>query len=213
MKRTEAPKPAPVAAAQDELVDLATWVRGYTTAQSRGLFITERRANFAEAPPSLYLETTIVSYLTARTNRDALIARRQTITRRWWYAYRARHVSFVSDVVREESQRGDPHASARRLEVLSTFAEVHSTAHSYELANRVLAACKLPTDVYDDAHHVAIAALNGIEALLTWNCAHLANPHIIPFIRRACEAYGYAAPVIHTPEQLIGACAYERASS
>jgi hypothetical protein len=213
MKRTEAPNPFPIAPAQDELVDLAVWVRGYTTAQSRGLAITERRANFAETPPSLYLETTIVSYLTARTSRDTLIARHQTLTRRWWHAYRTRHVSFVSDVVREESRRGDPQASARRLEVLSTFAEVHSTAHSYELANRVLAACKLPTDAHEDAHHVAIAALNGIEVLLTWNCAHLANPHIIPVIRRACEAYGYAAPVILTPEQLIGACVYGRPGS
>jgi hypothetical protein len=213
MKRTEAPNPFPVAPARDELVELAAWVRGYTTAQSRGLAITERRANFAETPPSLYLETTIVSYLTARMRRDALIARRQAITRRWWHAYRTRHVSFVSDVVREESQRGDPQAAARRLEVLATFAEIHSNARSYELADRVLALCKLPADAHADAHHVAIAALNGIEVLLTWNCAHLANPHIIPVIRRACEAYGYAAPVIHTPEQLIGACAYERASS
>jgi hypothetical protein len=213
MKRTEARIPFPDAPPHDELVDLAVWVRGLTTARHSGLAITERPACFAAQAPTLYLDTTIVSYLTARPSRDVLIARHQAITRQWWEEHRQRHVCLVSDLVREEARRGDPDAARRRTDVLSTLSYVEKSAQSCEFASRILAECRLPVRVYDDTRHVAIAAMNGLEVLLTWNCTHLANEHMIRLIRRACEAYGYAAPAIYTPEQLIGVCAYGRSGS
>jgi hypothetical protein len=173
MKRTDAPNPIPLAPEPDQLVELATWVRGLSTARRVGLEIGETPADFVRNLPTLYLETTIVSYLTARLSRDATKARRQLLTRLWWQEHRARHVSYISDLVRDEARRGDPDAARCRLDVLSAFSRVHSSAQSHELAVQILATCKLPERSYSDAHHVAMAALHRLEVLLTWNCAHL----------------------------------------
>jgi hypothetical protein len=211
MKRTEAPDPIPNAPEPEQLVDLATWVR--VLSRRVGLEVRETPADFAGNAPTLYLETTVVSYLTARLSRDVTKARRQLLTKQWWHEHRARHVSYISDLVFDEARCGDPGAARSRLSAIVRLSQVHMSAQSHELAGQISARCRLPERAYADAHHVAIAALNGLDVLLTWNCAHLANPHMIPHIRRACEAYGYAPPVIHTPEELIGVCAYGRSGS
>jgi hypothetical protein len=208
MKRTDAFEPLSVPSADDPIPELTEWARGMATAAHAGFAVTEAQANFAAKPPTLYLDTTIVSYLTARFSRDAIIAQHQSITRRWWRELRTRHLCYISDVVEYEAARGDVTASRERLDVLKAFAKTHVNAQTHELAGRILTACRLPQRVYDNAHHAAITAFHGLEVLLTWNCRHLANPNMIPHIRRACEAYGYAPPAIHTPEQLIGVCAY-----
>lgn len=163
--------------------------------------------------PTIYLETTIVSYLTARSTRDALITHRQIITRRWWEEHRANYSCFASDVVRTEASDGDATAAQRRLNALAVAVEICSDERSRDLAAYLLRASRLPARAAMDAEHIAVAATHKVEILLTWNCAHLANPNIIPTIRRACEAYGYAPPDIYTPEQLIGVCAYGRPDS
>jgi predicted nucleic acid-binding protein len=214
MKRADVPEPLLLPFPDDDLVEVAAWVRGITTAaQCSGLAVMDTRADFAASPPTLYVETSVVSYATARPSLELLTARRQALTREWWHTHRTRHVSFVSELVRGEVGNGDADAARRRLELISTVASVHSSQQTHELAARILAQCNLPARVYDDAHHVALAAIHGLEILLTWNCAHLANPHMIPHIRRACEAYGCAAPDIYTPEKLIGVCAYGRSDS
>jgi predicted nucleic acid-binding protein len=215
MSRKEALHPDFDPVPPEDLQALAAWVRGFSTAHysARVPHIGETPARYAATLPTLYLDTTIVSYLTARPSRDPLTAHRQQRTRTWWHDYGARHICYVSELVREEARRGDRDAVRRRNEVLELLAKLHVTSQVDEFAKRVLQACRLPERVYDDAQHVAICALNGIEVLLTWNCSHLANPHMIPHIRQACEAYGYAAPDIHTPDQLIGVCAYGRSDS
>jgi len=212
MERKDAFEPIPNPASEDEVPELTAWLRGLTIGEHTGL-VLHTPASFAAKAPTLYLETTIVSYLTGRPGRDASTARRQAITRGWWHRHRRRHIAYASDIVINESARGDRGAARRRLKVLSAFARIHQSEQSHELAARILAQCRLPARAYDDAHHAAIAAINGVNVLLTWNCAHLANSNMIPFIGRACEAYGYAPPVILTPEQLIGVCAYGRPGS
>ena len=213
MKRKDAFEPLPVPSADDPIPELTAWVRGMATAAHAGFAITEAQTNFAAKPPTLYLDTTIVSYLTARLSRNAIVAHHQAITRRWWREHRARHLSYISDVVEIEAARGDVSAARERLDVLKAFSKAHVNAQTHELAGQVLTACRLPQRAYDDAQHVAITAFHGLKVLLTWNSTHLANPNMIPHIRRACEAYGYAPPAIYTPEQLIGVCAYGQSSS
>ena len=212
MKRRDAFEPLPIPAAEDEIPELTAWLRGLTLGEHTG-FALLTPASFAAKPPTLYLETTIVSYLTGRPSRDATTARHQAVTRDWWVNYRAQHAAFVSEVVMNEAARGDHEAAQRRLEVLAGFFRLHPSEQSHELATRILAECRLPARVYEDAHHAALSAIHGLNVLLTWNCRHLANEHMIPLIGRACEAYGYASPVILTPEQLIGVCAHGRSGS
>jgi hypothetical protein len=203
MKRKDATRPLEIPSADDHIPELSAWLR----AQDEPLS-TRVQPHFAAEPPTLYLDTTIVSRLVGWLKRDVLIARQQTLTREWWRHHRHRHAVFISDVVIEEASDGDEELARQRLEILSPLATLHSSAQTSELAARILSECRLPAHEYEDAHHAAISAIHKVKVLLTWNCAHLANPHMIPHIGRACEAYGYAAPDILTPEQLIGACAY-----
>ena len=57
----------------------------------------------------------------------------------------------------------------------------------------------------DDALHIAVAAMNGIPYLLTWNCRHLANATMRPVIENVCAGKGVRAPIICTPEELLEA--------
>ncbi len=213
MKRTDAFQPLPIPSTEDPIPELAEWADVMTTRSHASLAIADTPPQFAAKPPTLYLDTTIVSYLTARLSRDAIIARHQAITRRWWRDHRARHICYISEVVEYEASRGDADAARARMEVLRRFSKAHENEETYELASRIVSACKLPSRAYDDARHAAITAFHGFKVLLTWNCTHLANPNMIPHMRRACESYGYASPAIYTPEQLVGVCAYGQSGS
>jgi len=212
MKRTDAAKPIPDEPVPTPIRDLNAWLDCFTTAQGHRFSAVpatlECREYSAGNLPTLYLETSVISYLTARASRDVHAARKQLITQHWWHNFSSQHVAFASDFVCREAERGDPHAASRRTEVLSRLPCIHETSQSHELAARIIERCRLPARAEVDAHHVAIAALNGLHIVLTWNCAHLANEHMIPNMRHACEAYGYAVPHIYTPEQLIEVCAY-----
>jgi hypothetical protein len=51
--------------------------------------------------------------------------------------------------------------------------------------------------------HVAIAAVNGVDYLVTWNLRHLANVAPRRRIEEACRLSGYATPLICTLDQLM----------
>jgi hypothetical protein len=203
MKRKDATRPLEIPSADDAIPELTAWLRGLTAP-----LMTRDPPHFAAEPPTLYIETTVVSFLVGRLSRDVSTARMQSITRDWWSSHSHKHILFVSDVVLTEALRGDEHLARERKQILAPLATLHSNEHTHELATLIRAETRLPEREHEDAHHAAVAAIHGVNVLLTWNCAHLANEHMIPRIGRACEAYGYAPPVILTPEQLIGVCAY-----
>ena len=213
MKHLDATRPLPIPSPEDDgIPELTAWLEALSLGAHTGYQLLSP-ASFAAKPPTLYLETTVVSFLVGWLSRDVHIARMQTMTRDWWSRHRHQHLLYVSDVVSEEAMKGDPDVARERIAILNPLAILHPTDQTCELATRILTETRLPEREYRDAHHAAIAAIHGVKVLLTWNCAHLANEHMIPRIGRACEAYGYAPPVILTPEQLIGVCAYGRPDS
>ena len=62
----------------------------------------------------------------------------------------------------------------------------------------------IPPQAVRDAAYIAVAAVNSVDYLLTWNCKHLANAQIIRKISVVCNREGYNMPVICTPEELMG---------
>ena len=72
------------------------------------------------------------------------------------------------------------------------------------LAEKLLRVGALPAKARVDALHVAVATVNGMQFLLTWNCRHLANAMLRRTIEEACKAAGYEPPAIGTPYELIG---------
>src|SRR5947208_3234485 len=125
--------------------------------------------------PKVYLETTIVSYLTARPSRDLITAAHQQITQQWWDTQRTRFDLFVAPPVMQEAQAGDPEAAARRLAALHGIPLLTLSEEATRLAQALIAPGPLPTNAVVDALHIAIAAVNGMHYLLTWNCTHIAN--------------------------------------
>jgi len=153
--------------------------------------------------PAVYLETTVVSLLTARPTRDLIQTAWQQVTREWWDTRRARYVLYSSEIVRVEAQLGDAEAVARRMETLNRLTELEATDETKALAKHLAKALGLPAKKVLDASHIAVAAVHRMDFLLTWNCAHLANPVLEVRARAACRACGYECPVIITPLQLL----------
>lgn len=153
--------------------------------------------------PKIYLETTIVSYLTARPSRDLITAAHQQITQQWWHTQRAHFDLFVAPPVIQEAQAGDPEAAARRLAALQGIPLLTLSEEAAGLAQALIAPGPLPPNAVIDALHIALATVNGMQYLLTWNCTHIANAAIRSDIEDVCRAQGYEPPVICTPEELL----------
>jgi hypothetical protein len=153
--------------------------------------------------PRVYLETTIVSYLTARPSRDLVMAANQATTTEWWTNRKDAFDLFVSQVVIKESSAGDKEAAERRSEVLKQFSRLDITAEVEALAGDLIAGVPLPPKAQADALHIAVATVNGMSYLLTWNCTHIANATLRSQIEAVCRAAGYEPPVICTPQEML----------
>ena len=152
----------------------------------------------------VYIETTVVSYLTARPSRDVVIAGHQQVTHEWWDTRRTSYELCVSQIVLDEAGAGDTQAAQERLLVLRPMLVLETTADALELAKELLRAGALPAKAADDALHIAISATKAVPYLLTWNCRHLANALMRPMIETVCRAKRFKAPIICTPEELLG---------
>ena len=153
--------------------------------------------------PTVYIETSVVSYLAARPSRHPETARKQATTREWW-ARRSGFRLFASEYVHREAVRGNPEMVRRRLGYLSTIEVIEGGPEATLLAAALMRDVPLPTRAGTDALHIALAAVTGVAYLLTWNCRHIANPALAPRLRRACRARGYELPVLCTPGDLPG---------
>jgi len=154
--------------------------------------------------PSVYIETSIVSYLTARPSRDLVVAANQEMTARWWRTAPDLYDLYISQLVRAEVGRGDEDAANRRLALLSEIQELKNLPEAMNLAARFIQIGALPPNAREDASHLALASVHGIDFFLTWNCRHINNATKKPLMRRICEEDGYRCPEICTPYELLG---------
>jgi predicted nucleic acid-binding protein len=153
--------------------------------------------------PSVYVETTILSYLTARPSGHLVTAAHQKITAEWWRTAPTRYRLVASAVVTREAQAGDPDMAAKRLALLAGIDLLDTPDRARDLARHLLEAGLLPPDAGADALHVAVAAVNRVEYLATWNLRHLAGAVIRRRIENALRARGFEPPEICTPEELL----------
>ena len=155
--------------------------------------------------PKVYIETTVVSYLTARPSRDLVVAAHQQITHDWWQTCHERFDLIASQLVIQEAGAGDPKAAQERLSVLATLALLEVTEEALALAQKLVSAGAVPERSAEDALHIAVAVTNGVEYLLTWNCRHLANAALRTKIEEVCRSARYQPVIICTPEELLEA--------
>jgi predicted nucleic acid-binding protein len=153
---------------------------------------------------TVYVETSIPSYLVARPSRNIIAAARQQLTLEWWETQREQYDLCISNAVIAEAAQGDAVRAAERLAVVQSIKSLDITPQCIMLAQTLLSGTSLPERAKDDALHVAVASVHGIDFLLTWNCRHLANAHLIPKLRMLTESEGFHFPQICTPEELMG---------
>ena len=150
----------------------------------------------------VYVETTVVSDATALPTNDLTLAGRQMATREWWKTAAEHFDLFVSPIVRREAAKGDADAAKRRMAVLETLPELELTADAISLAQRLVEAKAVPEKFKEDALHIAIAAVEGMDYLVSWNFRHITNAQMIPKIKKVCSDNGYVCAEICTPQML-----------
>lgn len=154
--------------------------------------------------PTVYVENSVISYLTARrAQKNVRAAGHQDVTRDWWKNKRQAFELYASAVVVEEAQDGDAEAAAARLEMITELILLEVTQEARDLAAVLLRETQLPAKATADALHIATAAVHGMDYLITWNCKHIANAVIFRSVERACRKRGYEPPVLCTPEELM----------
>jgi len=153
--------------------------------------------------PSVYLETSFVSYLTAKPSRNLIVAAHQSITSDWWENQHQLFDLFISQVVVDEAKLGDPQAAALRLKILDDINHL-DISEEVEYFSHILVERKIiPQQSLEDALHVAVSCISGIDYLLTWNCKHIAHAKKRGEVERVCLEFGYIYPMICTPEELL----------
>ncbi len=151
---------------------------------------------------SVYLETTIPSYLTARRSAHLVTAAKQQITREWWATQRFKYKLFISAAVEDEAKRGDADSAKARLKELVGIPALDITPPVLVLAKTLARKMSLPEKKQIDALHIAVATCHQMDFLLTWNCTHINNAQILPKVEALCEQSGYRCPIICTPQEL-----------
>jgi len=153
--------------------------------------------------PTVYVETTIPSYLAAHPSRDLIIAAHQQITHEWWRVARSRFDLYISEAVLEEIRAGEPDAIVRRLQiveglpVLQLNDDVRTLVHEYDRRLGLVGRARA------DLPHFAFAVAYETDYLLTWNCSHIANGEIIRRLLEANAELNRFTPLIVTPEEIL----------
>ena len=153
-------------------------------------------------PASVYIESSIISYLTSRPSRDVVKAGRQAITSDWWLNSKSRYEVYISALVEEEISGGDPIAADKRLQAVADIPSIFITSDAQLLADALAASKAVPENSVRDTLHIAIAATQGIDYLLTWNFKHINNAETKTLIARIIEKEGWVCPVLCSPEEL-----------
>jgi len=152
----------------------------------------------------VYIETTVVSYLVAGPNRSPVVAGHQEATKRFWQFLPTEFDAHVSALVVQEASRGDPEQARKRLVAIKPFPVLQIDKESQALADRILAGRGIPEEYPEDALHIAIAAVNGVNFVVTWNFGHINNPFTRMMIRQIVENEGYVCPELCSPDELLG---------
>lgn len=152
---------------------------------------------------AIYLETSIISYLTARTSRDLVTAARQQLTQEWWDTKRSEFKLFISQPVLNEAADGDPEAASKRLYILRKLPLLSVTNEAGQYAGFLVKETPFPEKARLDALHIAVASMHKMDYILTWNFKHIANAGIRSKLEVLAHSKNIELPVICTPEELL----------
>jgi len=93
---------------------------------------------------TVYIETSILGYLTARPSRDLVVAANIEITREWWDLRRSKFQLYTSQAVVKETSQGDAQIATQRLEIIRDFELLELNQSVLDLAEQFLERSSLP---------------------------------------------------------------------
>ena len=146
---------------------------------------------YTDIKSKVYIETTVVSYLVARSSADAILDARQQVTRQFWENHSDTFEFIVSDIVITEIRQGNEMAAQRRIDALAGLTVLDLTPEAVVLALELINAGAVPRESQTDAQHIAVAVVNGIEYLTSWNYKHIVNETKRQHIDQVCRDAGY----------------------
>lgn len=152
---------------------------------------------------TVYVETTVVSYLAAHPSRDLVIAAHQQITRDWWRTAKDRFELYVSETVMAEIQAGDPEVGDRRLQLVRNLPILELTDDVQVLAGHYDRSLGLSGRAQADIPHFAFAVSYEMDYLVSWNCSHIANGEMIKRLLKVNDELKRPTPLIVTPEEIL----------
>ena len=151
----------------------------------------------------IYIETSVISYLVSVPSKDIVIAGHQMATRDMWNTIDNYDI-YISDIVIQEVSKGDKRQSSLRLEAIDSFKILEIDDESKKIANGLLVSKTIPEECPEDALHIAVAAANGIDIIVTWNFKHINNPFTRMMTRQVIENMGYICPELCSPDEFLG---------
>jgi hypothetical protein len=152
---------------------------------------------------TVYIETTIPSYIAANDSNHPEILSNQKSTRSWWLNYRKEYDLFSSQIVIDEISRGDEVASRKRLKLMQGIPRLHETATTVALAKTYVRLLQLPRKAALDAFHLAFAVEYEMDFLLTWNCRHILNGQTLLKLKDYNFRHGLSLPIVLSTQELI----------
>ena len=150
----------------------------------------------------VYVESSVISYITARPSRDVVVSARQALSIEWWESKRNQYDVYISELVIEEIASGNPSAAQKRLDIVNKIINLELTLEAKELAGLLLLEGAVPENSPEDALHIGLAAAQGADYLLTWNFKHINNASTRTKIARVIENQGFVSPILCSPEEL-----------
>jgi len=152
----------------------------------------------------IYIETTVIGNVAGRIHSNPDVASRQRTTRTWWNTARAQFELAISQLVIDECTDGDPAAAQERLDVLGDLTVLSITDDARALARVLNAEGAVPPSEPRDALHIAVAAVQRVQYLVTWNFKHIANATMRSKIEQTCRNAGFDPPIICSPPEIPG---------
>lgn len=153
--------------------------------------------------PTVYIESTVISYVTAKPSRDLIVAAHQQITTEWWASVRPKVDCFISPFVIQEISAGDEEAAKKRLETVGDLPVLEVNKEIQQLAQRYFDALEIAEKAKLDASHLAVAVWHEVDYLLSWNCKHIVSGRVKKMLEKINTDLNMKTPVFCTPEELM----------
>jgi hypothetical protein len=151
--------------------------------------------------PAVYLDTSIISAYWYEGSDMAMLVRRLR-TREWWKLERMHFAMCASDFGEAELRAGTFPRQRECLKMIRRLRYFSATAEVRSLVDEILRHGLVPANKAGDAEHLAISATHGIDFLLTWNYAHMANPIVQARFEKLCDELKLLAPLMVSPESI-----------